>query len=110
MQPSMFNVHVPLPDRNEVFLMNTFSDSQLLVSPDVTGLLDRIKSGESIFSADERETIDSLVENGFIVGSGDEEKQALKQYFTNLREDTEQLRVTVLTTLQCNFACDYCFQ
>ena len=27
-----------------------------------------------------------------------------------IREDTEQLRVTVLTTLQCNFACDYCFQ
>ena len=27
-----------------------------------------------------------------------------------MREDTDQLRVTVLTTLQCNFACDYCFQ
>ena len=29
MQPSMFNVRVPLADRNEVFLMNTFSDAQL---------------------------------------------------------------------------------
>ena len=25
-------------------------------------------------------------------------------------EDREQMKVTVLTTLQCNFACDYCFQ
>src|SRR6185295_564448 len=25
-------------------------------------------------------------------------------------EDTSHLRVTVLTTLQCNFACDYCIQ
>jgi uncharacterized protein len=27
-----------------------------------------------------------------------------------VRESQEQLRVTVLTTLQCNFACGYCFQ
>ncbi len=59
MQPSMFNVQVPLPERNEVFLMNTFSDAQLLVSPDVTGLLDRIKDGQSTFDADERETIET---------------------------------------------------
>ena len=36
--------------------------------------------------------------------------EALDKFFTDYREDTEQLRVTVLTTLQCNFACDYCFQ
>src|SRR6185436_5807906 len=110
MQPSMFNVQVPLPERNEVFLMNTFSDAQLLASPDVTALLDRIKHGEETFGADERETIDSLVENGFIVDSREDEQQALTKYFTDIREDTEQLRVTLLTTLQCNFACDYCFQ
>ena len=28
MQPSQFNVRVPLTDRNEVFMMNTFSDAQ----------------------------------------------------------------------------------
>ena len=110
MQPSVFNVQVPLPERNEVFLMNTFSDAQLLVSPDVTGLLDRIKNGQSTFDIDERETVESLVENGFIVDSRDDEQQALKKYFTDMRDDTDQLRVTVLTTLQCNFACDYCFQ
>ncbi|HKC57629.1 MAG TPA: hypothetical protein VKC35_15945, partial [Vicinamibacterales bacterium] len=108
MQPSMFNVQVPLPERDEVFLMNTFSDAQLLVSPDVTGLLERVRNGESAFDAGERETIESLVENGFLVDSREDEQQALGEYFTNLREDTEQLRVTVLTTLQCNFACDYC--
>ena len=72
MQPSIFNVQVPLPERNEVFMMNTFSDAQLLVSPDVTGLLDRIKLGESAFDADERETIQPLVENGFTVDSRDD--------------------------------------
>ncbi|MBI3047525.1 MAG: radical SAM protein, partial [Acidobacteria bacterium] len=110
MQLSRFNVQVPLPDRNEVFLMNTFSDAQLLASPDVATLLDRIARGESSFDAEERETIDALRDNGFIVESRENERVALDQYFHNLREDTEQVRVTVLTTLQCNFACDYCFQ
>jgi uncharacterized protein len=110
MQASRFNVQVPLPDRNEVFLMNTFSDAQLLVSPDVAELLERISRGQSRFDEEERDTVDALIENGFLVESRDEETESLDQYFHTLREDTEQLRVTVLTTLQCNFACDYCFQ
>jgi uncharacterized protein len=110
MQPSMFNVRVPVEARNEVFLMNTFSDAQLLVSDDVTELLDRLARGETYFSDTERETLEALVENGFIVESREAEQQALRRYFNDIREDTEQMKVTVLTTLQCNFACDYCFQ
>lgn len=110
MQLSQFNVQVPVPDRNEVFLMNTFSDAQLMASADVAGLLGRIARGESMFGAEERETIDTLLEHGFIVESRARERAALDEYFRNLREDPEQLRATVLTTLQCNFACDYCFQ
>ena len=40
----------------------------------------------------------------------DADRRSLNQFFTSLRTDTSELRVTVLTTLQCNFACDYCFQ
>ena len=32
------------------------------------------------------------------------------EFFHEVRESREQLRMTVLTTLQCNFACDYCIQ
>ena len=110
MQPSLFNVTVPLPERNEVFLMNTFSDAQLLVSPDVTRLLDRIGRGDTTFNDEEREAVDTLVEDGFLVESPERERTRLGEYFKDLREDKDQLRVTVLTTLQCNFACDYCFQ
>src|SRR6185436_19316181 len=110
MQPSMFNVQVPVANGTEVFLMNTFSDAQVLVSPDVAGLIDRVSRGADAFNDEERGAIESLFENGFLVESRDSEKSALAEYFQNLREDTEQVRLTVLTTLQCNFACDYCFQ
>lgn len=110
MQPSMFNLQAPVANGSEVFLMNTFTDAQLLVSSDVAGLLSRVSQGDATFSGEEREAISALRENGFIVESREHERTELKQYFNEMREDTETLRLTVLTTLQCNFACDYCFQ
>jgi len=44
MQSSMFNLRVPLTARDEVFLMNTITDAQLVVSTDVAELLDRMSS------------------------------------------------------------------
>jgi hypothetical protein len=81
MQPSMFNVQVPIADRNEVFLMNTFSDAQLLVSPEVTSLLDRVKRGDQTFTSDEETALAALAENGFVVESREKEQEDLRQYF-----------------------------
>jgi uncharacterized protein len=110
MESSIFNVRVPLPDRGEVFLMNTFTDAQLLVSPDVAAALDRAAAGTAAFGEDEHEARRVLAEHGFLVESRTRERDALRQHFSEIRESTDQLRVTVLTTLQCNFACDYCLQ
>src|SRR5215831_18044701 len=109
MQPSMFNLQVPIPERNEVFLMNTFTDAQLLVSPDVSALIERAND-YATFTGEEHEALQALVDNGFIVESREREREALAKYFEDIREDRDQLRVTILTTLQCNFACDYCIQ
>jgi len=115
MQPSKFNLRVSLPEKGEVFLMNTLTDAQLVVSPDIANLLDRLASepaslAPELLDSDEREALVALTEHGFIVPSREADDQALDKFFADYREDTEQLRVTVLTTLQCNFACDYCFQ
>jgi uncharacterized protein len=109
MQSSMFNVRVPLED-NDVFLMNTFTDAQLIVSQDVADLLDRLDRDSAAWSAEEREAISTLAENGFIVEDGDADHRHLREFFHTVREGRDQLRMTVLTTLQCNFACDYCIQ
>ena len=115
MQQSMFNLRVPLGERGEVFLMNTLTDAQLIVSTDVAGLLDRLSDDPGSLAperldTDERDALVTLTEHGFIVPSRASDTEALNKFFTDYREDTEQMRVTVLTTLQCNFACDYCFQ
>jgi uncharacterized protein len=109
MQPSMFNVRVPLDGRDDVFLMNTFTDAQLIVSRDVVDLLDRVEGFEPVTDT-ERETIEQLAANGFVVTNRAKEREDLKTFFREVREGTETLKITVLTTLQCNFACDYCIQ
>jgi uncharacterized protein len=113
MQASMFNVRVPLPSRGEVFLMNTFTDAQLVVSDRVAGLLDSFDAdapADRLFSDTERDAVQTLTQHGFLVADRASERASLDDFFTTFREDTSQLRVTVLTTLQCNFACGYCIQ
>jgi uncharacterized protein len=112
MQPSIFNVRVPLADGGDVFLMNTFTDAQLIVSREVSDLLDRLgRDGfASTASVEERDAVHTLAENGFVVESREADRRNIENYFHSHRTSSDQLRVTVLTTLQCNFACDYCIQ
>jgi uncharacterized protein len=107
----MFNVRVPLEGGAEVFLMNTFTDAQLIVSREVSDLLDRVK-GEApeVLTDEERDALATLTENGFLVADRETDRRNVREFFHSVRENQDQLRVTVLTTLQCNFACGYCFQ
>jgi uncharacterized protein len=116
MQPSLFNVRVAMPEQDSVFLFNTFSDAQAIVPAEFIALLDRLEAGSdateflTVLSDEEREAIDELAANGFIVSARAEERRAVEARFREHRRSTDTLRVTVLTTLQCNFACNYCYQ
>ncbi len=119
MQSSLFNVRVPLADvrdastasSDDVFLMNTFTDAQLVVSSDVAALLDRLDGGSgAAFANEELAALATLSEHGFVVRSRADERERLDSYFREVKDGNDELRVTLLTTLQCNFACDYCFQ
>ncbi len=112
MVPSAFNVRAPLAS-GDVFLMNTLTDAQLVVSPEVATLLD-VAAAEG-FSAlpsapDVREAADTLSEHGFLVSDPRSERAALETHFAAFRTDASELRITILTTMQCNFACEYCYQ
>jgi uncharacterized protein len=112
MKPSAFNVSVPL-STGDVFLMNTLTDAQVVVSSDVAAFMDSLDAGHWRVPAstpDEREALEALAKNGFLVRHPASERAALESHFEEFREDASQLRVTILTTLQCNFACQYCYQ
>ena len=106
--PSVFNLRVPVAS-GDVFLMNTLTDAQIVVSPDVAALLDASpRAGKP--DADTRDASAVLAEHGFMVTDRAAEMSSLESHFASFRADVSDLRVTVLTTLQCNFACEYCYQ
>ena len=125
MRQSIFNTHVPLAN-DQVFLMNTFNDAQLVASSDVFAVLNRLAgSSESEtsreaahddvepspdFSEAELAVLRELREHGFVVDTREAERAALDRFFVEHRNHSDELHLTVLTTLQCNFACDYCLQ
>ncbi|MFN8059187.1 MAG: radical SAM protein [Vicinamibacterales bacterium] len=116
MQSSIFTVRVPLPDEGDVFLMNTLTEAQAVVSADVATLIDRFDrhaaSGDPppTLDAESARVLGTLVHEGFLVDSVDADRSRLESFFAHVRHDASHLHVTILTTLQCNFACDYCFQ
>ncbi|HSL20978.1 MAG TPA: radical SAM protein [Vicinamibacterales bacterium] len=114
MQQSVFNVRVPLPDGSGVFLLNTLTDAQAILPAEAAALLDRVgridAAEMAALPADEREVVRELTDNGFIVEARARESEALEAHFRQVHESTDVMRVTVLTTLRCNFACDYCYQ
>ena len=81
MQPSLFNVRVPLPDRDDVFLMNTFTDAQIIVSREVVSLLDALETqsdlGAAVLDDDTRDALDTLAANGFVVADRAAERDSL---------------------------------
>jgi uncharacterized protein len=110
MRGSIFNLRVPLDD-GRVFLMNTLTDAQVVVTPDVAALLDRdAPMGPDAVDAETHEALEALAEHGFLSDGRAADRAALTRYLDAVRSDTSELNVTILTTLQCNFACDYCFQ
>jgi uncharacterized protein len=103
-----------LPERNEVFWMNTLTDAQLIVSPKSRRCRPGRRAGRlpaevRNFSTDE-DALQVLIGNGFLVRDRQADRRQLDQYFARVTSSTDELHITVLTTLQCNFACDYCYQ
>ena len=110
MLSSAFNVRVPLLT-GDVFLMNTLTDAQLVVSLDAAQLLDRVSQPSFDAAAAGPDTVEALAtftELGLLVHDRASEQSRLERRFESFHEDRSQLRITVLTTLQCNFACEYC--
>ena len=71
----------------------------------------RWASGEEPSTAEERETADVLLSDGFLVRGRSDDDERLRAHLDQAAEGIPgTMYVTLMPTLQCNLACSYCFQ
>lgn len=103
---SKFNVCVM--DDKVFLIFNTMSQSLLEVEKDD---YENFKN-ENVVALDnlDNETLKLLEDLGFIVKDNLSEISLLKDYYWYNKYNDETLNISILTTLDCNFRCPYCFE
>ncbi len=114
MEFSKFNIWVENhPDKGDSLVFNARTQALIKMDKefrrDLTSLLD---SSQAPAPERVRESLDSLKENGIIVADEKEEAAKTKDFFRQLKSESNVLpfEVTLLTTYACNFRCVYCFE
>lgn len=54
--------------------------------------------------------VDELFENGFLIDDIVNEEDYIKNIYWSSKYSNDVLNLSILTTKQCNFRCDYCFE
>ncbi|HEX5037535.1 MAG TPA: radical SAM protein [bacterium] len=114
MKASKFNILTASKDEPGKYLLyNTLYDHRVLfdepgLNPVI--LFDKIENRYPLTER-EQEMIPDLLEMGLVLNDdADEQKLFEDWYQTRIRERTDIMQVTILPTMACNLACDYCFE
>lgn len=114
MKLSRFNLWVEnYPEPGKHLLFNTRTQALIKVNQELKEELDEICSHKSQGTSHKlAENLSALKENGIIVQDEAEEKRKLKDFFRQLKYESDKLtfEATILTTYACNFRCAYCFE
>lgn len=111
MQKSRFTLYYPIPDEPGRFVFyNTCTQALISAEEDVVKLIETLPHIEN--PEESNETIDALLSNGLIVHDDEDENSRLEKYMSQIKYEpnADAFEVTVLTTMECNFACKYCFE
>lgn len=105
MKSSIYNIFFDISSCSYVY--NTLSSAILALTPDI---VDCLKAGNINSLDDDIKRI--LNQNGIIVNADYNEYSVYEYYYHSIQYNTatEELRVVILPTYQCNLRCSYCFE
>ena len=114
MQLSRFNIWVKdYPNKGEYLLFNTRTQALVKIDQEFKQALDKLpRFRRNVPEAKLEEKLETLKNSGIIVEDRNEEEAKLKDFFRQLKYESDALpfEVTILTTYACNFRCVYCFE
>lgn len=107
LKDSRFNVIVPLKDKRAL-VYNSLSGAMALWSTQDSGVYEHICNGDEVDKDDP--VVNPFLNGGFCVGENVDELGELMRQYRMHRYDENSMTLTISPTMDCNFACDYCFQ
>jgi uncharacterized protein len=111
MELSRFVVSYPDVRPGEHVLYSVLEDRYVGIDEPTLQAMSRWRAGGSPADAAERETQEVLIEDGFLVHARHDDDVRLRAYLEKASEGIPgTMFVTLMPTLQCNLACNYCFQ
>lgn len=111
LKPSMYNILVALADE-KAFLFNSVSRATVLLSSSEKELYNAWESAKRVDATTDPAVglVDGLLPDGFLVSADDDELEAVKNNYFQVRRNMHSMTLTIAPTMACNFACGYCFQ
>jgi uncharacterized protein len=106
--PSRFNVHASTED-GRLVLWNTFRGSMNVFKAEQKAGVKRLLDQRGIRTS-KRGMVKYLVDRGFLVPKGTDEKRRMQLAFGRQHYRTDVLEMFVLSSEDCNFRCEYCYE
>lgn len=109
---SSFNIVSDHPDSDDLILYNSASGARVIVPSTEWVTLSGYLQGADKFSESciHKETLNVLLENGFVVDVDFDEIEAVRAFQNNSKRNSKRKRATVILTRKCNLGCGYCYQ
>lgn len=106
MRLSKFNIKATdTPEIGKTAVFNTLTQGLVILDNHIIKGIER--GDDAVLGPDE---IKSLHDSGILVPEGMDEDRFFDVYYNQVRFDNTSLRIVLLTTLNCNFACPYCYE
>ncbi len=102
---SKFNISAHLPDAGGRAVYNTLTGGLVVLDEPV---VKNLETGKREGLNDQE--VESLEEMGVLVPDGVDEDRLFDLFYNQIRFSGRELSVTLLTTMNCNFACPYCYE
>ena len=108
MRLSQFTIFVPdFPSAGDYTVFNTFNQATIVVNQRVKDMLANFQGS---VTEDNKKYIEAFKNLGFIVDENINESEELMDWYDKARSGKSAFRATILTTYDCNFACEYCVE
>lgn len=106
MRYSKFNIKViDTPEKGKTAVYNTITQALAILE---NSILENVEKGSlHTFTVGER---DSLMDNGILVPDDMDENLLFDTVYNQLRLNSRAIKIAIINTLSCNFACSYCYE